>query len=312
MSINSIVTIGISPAWDMTCHVEGIEWGEHKKIVSQTLVPAGKALNISKALNGLGIKSIAAGLWGQPDYSQMRGVLSAEHPLIEPSLTLVDGKTRTNLNIVDTKNKREMHLRSECGLAGRQSLKRLADDLAAMDSMDTAVFAGATPDEFLDECLSVVNVCRRKGAKIAVDTSGAALETFVKAGGLYLIKPNFEELCQLLGQRLEDDAASIISAARSLCDSVDVVLVSRGARGALAITKEAAVECAAKENRPALSTVACGDYLLAGFLSQTDTGDMSAALSTGVRVATAKVWGLTEEANWHYSINRIEVDVKMY
>jgi fructose-1-phosphate kinase PfkB-like protein len=61
---HTIITIGLSPAWDRTIEVAGIEWGEHKIVSSQKIIPAGKALNINRSLAQMGIKSIAAGLWG--------------------------------------------------------------------------------------------------------------------------------------------------------------------------------------------------------------------------------------------------------
>ncbi|MBL7214897.1 MAG: hypothetical protein ISS71_04390 [Phycisphaerae bacterium] len=117
-------------------------WGEHKKILAQALVPAGKALNISKALDWLKVHSTAAGLWGRIDCQQMLEVLAADYPYIRPSFTVAAGKTRTNLTVVDTRHRREMHLRAECRLAGHDSLRQLAADLNAMDSTGLAVFAG--------------------------------------------------------------------------------------------------------------------------------------------------------------------------
>ena len=56
MKKNQIITVGICPCWDITCYVDGVEWGDHKKITSQTFVPAGKALNISRALAWMGVE----------------------------------------------------------------------------------------------------------------------------------------------------------------------------------------------------------------------------------------------------------------
>ena len=55
---NPIITVGFSPAWDITSYVDDIEWGQHKTISSQMIVPAGKPLNISKALAWMSKKSI--------------------------------------------------------------------------------------------------------------------------------------------------------------------------------------------------------------------------------------------------------------
>ena len=59
----SIITVGLSPAWDITCRGKNLNWGGHENIDEQTITPAGKALNVSKALAWMGRESIAAGLW---------------------------------------------------------------------------------------------------------------------------------------------------------------------------------------------------------------------------------------------------------
>ena len=308
MSENSIVTVGISPCWDMTCFVDGIAWGEHKRIASQTRIPAGKALNISKALNWLEADSTAAGLWGLGDYQQMLDMLAVDYPHVMPSFTISDGKTRTNLTVVDTRHGRDMHLRAECELATDDSLKQLSADLNALASVGTMVFAGSMPEGCLDGCVSLVKQFCDKGVNVVVDTSGCALQEIVRAGGLYAIKPNFEELCELLGREIDNDTASVIEAGRSLCDSVEIVLVSRGADGAIAITKDAAIECKLKQaTHDVVNTVACGDYLLAGFLSQMG-GDLKVALETAVKVATARAWGLTETMTWEQASQMINVE----
>ena len=91
---NSIITVGISPCWDKTCYIDGIEWNEHKVIHSHTIVPAGKALNVSKSLAGMSRKSIAAGLWGKSDYQQLVESLSDTRNFIDLKLTVVEGRTR--------------------------------------------------------------------------------------------------------------------------------------------------------------------------------------------------------------------------
>lgn len=311
---NAIITVGFCPCWDVTCRVEGIEWGEHKRIASQSAVPAGKALNISKAMNWLGIGTAAAGLWGQSDYPQMLETLKADYPLITPCFTVVSGKTRQNITLIDTKAKREMHLRADCRLAVQNSLRQLKTDLDnIVTPASTVVFAGAIPDGFLDECLSLIKHTRDKGAKIAVDTSGSALKEIIKIGGLSLIKPNLEELCQLLGRPIQNEVASIVEASRSLCNSVNIILVSRGADGALAITSKDAFQCYAKTNRfNVVNTVGCGDYLLAGFLSQMDAGDIHQALLTGVKVATAKACGFSETTSWPTVDRKFDADIFTY
>ena len=311
MKEDKIITVGIGPCWDITCCVDGAEWGDHKNVTSQSIVPAGKALNISKGLAWLKTGSVAAGLWGESDRERLVEDLSGINDFVDTRFTFTGGTTRRNVTVVDTKNSREMHLRAECKLATKESLKRLGDDLEDITtSASTVILAGAMPEELLEECSGLIARVRGKGAKIVIDTSGPALRSILQVGVVYLVKPNLEELCQVLRRDVSDDVSSIVQAARTLVDKANIIIVSRADKGAVAVTKENAFECKVKTTKyKAVNTVSCGDYLLAGVVAQLGHGDISQALAAGVKVASAKVWGLTEKMDWTQANEIIEAKV---
>ncbi|MBE0535147.1 MAG: hypothetical protein IH624_05705 [Phycisphaerae bacterium] len=305
-----IVTVGVCPCWDVVCHVEGISWGDHAKITSQRCVPAGKSLNVSKALAWMGAPSVAAGLWGQSDYDSMAASLDADRDLVGVHLTAAAGQTRHNVTVVDTRNSREMHLRAPSALATAESLRALSEDLSGLVAAETVfVFAGSLPeDELLGGVIEMIRGLRRCGARIVVDTSQNALKRLVETGDIDVIKPNLAELRDLVGSSVGDDMRQITSAAQSI-SGVRTVLVSRGANGAVAVRgKEAFSGAACDRDRSAASTVGCGDWLLAGFLSASDE-PLDAALARALRVATAKAWGWHESKTWHEAAAAIEVEV---
>lgn len=227
-------------------------------MAAQQCVPAGKALNISRALAWMGSKSTAAGLWGRGDYEQMREALRALREHIDICMTAVEGQTRRNVTIVDTHNVREMHLRAESALAGTQPLNLLADDLERLVGEESVcVFAGAMPEgELLDDAITMIDKLRNRGAKIVADTSGKALKRIVDLGDIWIIKPNVEELSELVGCSVADSAEAVAAAARELCDRVETVVVSRGRKGALAVGVGGALSGVARtEQDAAVSTV---------------------------------------------------------
>lgn len=310
---NRIITVGFCPCWDITCRVHSIRWGQHKRIASQTSVPAGKALNISKSLNWQGVASLATGLWGQTDNAEMLEFLKNNAPLITPYFTAVPGKTRQNITLIDTESHREMHLRADCQLSKPKSLQRLKLDLAKIITpADTVVFAGSMPTAHLSACISMIKQSRSKGAKIVIDSSGPALTNAVKIGGLYLIKPNLEELSELLGHPVRNLPGEIIKASRTLCDQVGIILVSRGKDGAIAITRDTAISCRVRQDIKAVNTVGCGDYLLAGFLAGIQTGDLCKALTAGVQAATARACGLSDKITWPAALRKMKVEISEY
>jgi len=308
----SIITIGLSPAWDVICRGRNINWGLHRKIDEQTIRPAGKALNVSKALAWMGQRSIAAGLWGSDDHPQMLTAVRRLSPAIRVKLTAVAGRTRQNITILDSASNKEMHLRDKSRLASAKTLKKLQADLAKIVHKGSiCVFAGAMPDcGLLGDIVRIVEFCKSRRAKIVLDTSGRPLKEIVDTGSAWLIKPNVEELCELLGEQVKDGPVSLARAGRKLLDKVEIVLISRGAKGGVVVTKNGAWQGRCAGRAKIFSTIGCGDFLLAGVLKALEDGSgTELALKTAIKVATARAWGRTEKISWPDVKSRIHVQV---
>jgi len=318
-----IVTVGLCPSWDTVCRFEGIDWGEHKTVSSAGSRPAGKALNISQALAWMGRKNIAAGLWGRDDYQQMLKAMRSLGGLVKVKMTAVDGGTRRNITVVDTANDREMHLRNRSELASKKALRKLEADLRAIvHKGSVCVFAGMMPeDEFVGDVVRIIKSCRERGAKIVVDTYGDALKRILETGAAWLIKPNVEELRELLGKQVPDNPTALAEAGRKLLVKAEIVVISRGRKGGVVVTKKGAWQGRCIGRGRVLSTVGCGDYLLGGFLkglkNKSDAGsalvsakaEAVAGLGTAIKVATAKAWGWTDKMSWPDVQSKIKVQV---
>jgi len=308
-----IVTIGLSPAWDISCRGRDLEWGRHLDLDEQVIRPAGKALNVSYALAWMGGQSVAAGLWGREDYDEMRRAVERLGGPIDVHMTAAEGRTRQNVTVVDTLRHREMHLRRRSDLASERSLRQLNADLSKLvHAGDVCVFAGATPaGALLEPTVDLVRTCHRAGARIAADTHGPALGGIVETGLPWLIAPNVEELCELLGFAVDDAPERLAEAGRRLLNKMDMILISRGEKGALIVTKDGAWNGRCETQGAVLSTVGCGDCLLAGFLAGArETGDPAAALARGLQVATARAWGWMDRQSWTQVDKKIVVTVE--
>ncbi len=312
MRSDQIITIGLSPAWDITCRGRNLDWDLHQHIDGQTVRPAGKALNVSKALAWMGHRNIAAGLWGRDDHKQMDTAVRKMWPEIRLKMTTVPGGTRQNVTVVDTATNKDMHLRNRSRLASRSSLRKLRGDLGRIVKKgNICVFAGTMSDgELLADVVRLVEFCRDRGARIALDTSGDALRQIVDTGIAWLIKPNVEELRELLGQPVKDGPVSLARAGRELLDRVEIVLISRGARGSVVVTRDGAWQARCLSRKPVLSTVGCGDSLLAGFLkAHVDKSNVPSALKTALDVANNKAWGMCEAGTFEQLASFAEASI---
>ena len=305
-----IITIGLSPAWDISCRGKNLDWGQHAELDAQVVRPAGKALNVSRALVWMGRESVAAGLWGREDYEPMLEAVQRLGGLVQARMTRVEGRTRENITVVDTRRRREMHLRHKSELATSAALRRLSADLRRLAGEDDiCVFAGSMPTgRLLEPAVALVQACRDMGGRIVVDAHGPALKAIVDAGLPWLIAPNVEELAELLGSPVADTPAKLAAAARGLLEKVEIVLISRGKKGAIVVTKTGVWEGHGVGQGKVLETVGCGDYLLAGFLAGTSEAHPArAALEQALKVATARAWGRTETETWRRTKGQIRV-----
>jgi 1-phosphofructokinase family hexose kinase len=135
----------------------------------------------------------------------------------------------------------------------------------------------------------LVEVGHAAGVPVAVDATGPALLAAVEAGA-DLVKPNREELEEVLGRRLAD-LAEVIDGARDLRRrGVGTVVVSLGAEGAL-LVDDSPPTLAVPPPVQARSTVGAGDTLLAGYL-----GSLVAGHTPASALAVAVAWGAAAAA----------------
>jgi 1-phosphofructokinase len=158
--------------------------------------------------------------------------------------------------------------------------------LLTAGAADWVVASGSLPPATpTDVYARLVTRLGAHGIKLAVDTSGPALAQAVAAGAA-LVKPNREELSEVVGWEVWS-LADAINAAESLRNrGAHAVLVSLGPDGAVLVDDDGVIhgECPVEFPR---SSVGAGDCLLAGFLAAGARGED--ALATALQWAAAAV-----------------------
>jgi len=153
---------------------------------------------------------------------------------------------------------------------------------------DFLVVSGSFPPDFPIEFIGdLKRVCDEKGAKLILDTSGPFLAEAVKQK-VYLLKPNYQELCDLAGIK-SDDLHDVKGIAQGLIETsgVEILVVSLGANGATIVTSKESHHIHAPKV-PVKSTVGAGDSMLAGLVYALSKGEtLREALRWGVACGTA-------------------------
>lgn len=277
----------LNPSLDRTVFIEGLRRGAVNRANGASYQPSGKGVNVARALHANDIETVAVlpvgGMHGACliELLQGEGVATVAVP--------IGGDIRVNLSIVEPGG--TVTKLNEPGPALRPSeidaLLSAAEELAS--SVSWFVVSGSLPGGVPETIYhDLVVALSKAGAQVALDTSGAALASGVRAGP-DLVKPNLYELGEVTGRgprtgglRTIGDA---LGASRRLVDlGCRSVLASLGADGALLVGQGAAFHGEALVTR-VKSAVGAGDALLAGFLAGGGKGHGS--LSEGLAWAGA-------------------------
>jgi len=283
-----IVTLTPNPSLDRTVSIAELQRGEVHRATASRLDPGGKGVNISRALTAHRAPTLAVLPAGGPQGNLLAELLAEAG--IEVAIVPIGGSIRANIALVEPDGTTTKINEPGPLLSGSEHDALLAGAVAALaDKPSWLVGSGSLPPG-VDEDLyaRLVRRCRDAGVNVAIDASGPALRHAVTAGP-DLIKPNLEELEELVDRSLTTLREVLDAAADLVAHGVATVVVSLGGDGALLVSESVVAHAVAPVSSP-LSTVGAGDALLAGYLYATGNGSGAVeALCTGVAWGAAAV-----------------------
>jgi len=283
-----IVTLTPNPSADRTVSIAELQRGEVHRATASRIDPGGKGVNIARALTAHKASTLAVLPAGGPQGHLLAELLREAG--IAVAIVPIGGSTRANLALVEPDGTTTKINEPGPLLSGAELEALLAGAAATLaDRPSWMVGSGSLPPGVDDSLYAgLVRRCHAAGVRVAVDASGAPLRLAVEAGP-DLIKPNLEELEELVDRSL-DTLGDVHAAGVALVgNGVGTVVVSLGGHGALLVSSSAVAHATAAVPSP-LSTVGAGDALLAGYLYATGSGSTAVqALCTGVAWGAAAV-----------------------
>ncbi len=279
-----IVTVTLNPSLDRTLAVAELARGEVVRADSTLEDPGGKGVNVTRFLTAHGTRSVAVLPSGGSIGRALIGAL--DDAQIPYRAVPIAGATRSNVTVVEPDG-----TTTKLNEPGPDLSEAEVDALVAAVAEEArpggwVVVAGSLPAGMDTSIISrLAQVARDAGARFALDASGAAL-----ADGLAtrpdLIKPNDEELGEILGRELTTFDEVLAGCQEARGRGARAVICSLGADGAVLVDDDG-VWRVRGARVPVLSTVGAGDSVLSGFLHGGGQGPQ--ALREGVAWATAAV-----------------------
>ncbi|WP_417880968.1 1-phosphofructokinase [Vibrio sp.] len=263
-SSKKVVTITLNPALDLTGQLtDNLSVGSVSLVSSSTLHPAGKGVNVAKVLSDLGADVTVTGFLGadnQEAFCQLFKEINANDRFIR-----VSGATRINVKLVDQASEvSDINFPGvEVDQTAIEAFEATLDELA--NDHDYFVMAGSLPRGISPElCAQWIESLHQKGKKVIFDSSRQALKAGLNSHP-WLIKPNDEELSDLIGKELHS-IEDYQQAAQTLeSKGIDNIVVSMGSKGVMWLNQGQWLQ-AKPPKMAVVSTVGAGDTLVAGLI----------------------------------------------
>ena len=259
----SIVTLTLHPALDKSTTTESIVPDHKLRCTALRIDAGGGGLNVSKGIRKLDGQSTAVFPFGGANGRLLCTLL--EEAGIAMQTVEVPGDTRESFSVTEQKANQQYRFT----LAGGEITEAEADQcLELVKKIQPAwlVASGSLPLGLPTDYLKkVAGLAKKMGAKLILDTSGAALQA-AAGEGVFLLKPNLTELSALAGvdhlemNEVDDAALQIIRAGKC-----EVVVVSLGPQGALLVTRDGFEHIPAPMVKKQ-TTVGAGDSMVAGMV----------------------------------------------
>jgi len=306
-----VVTLTMNPSIDLSVSVERVAPFHKLRCGFGRRDPGGGGINVARVIKRLGGDVTAiypiGGTLGQllhhlVEQEEIRGLTITIAAEMREDFTVFEEGTGAQYRFVlPGPHFAEPEWGACLAMIGK--LERSARFVVASGSLPPGV-----PADFYGRIATLV---KQAGAKIVVDSSGAALQAALQAG-VYLVKPSLNEFRQLTDARLETQS-DWIRACRSLIDGgrVEVVALTLGEQGALVVTRDRILRAQALAIKP-VSVVGAGDSFLGAMIWSLAGGDdMETALRYGVAAGSAAMLMPGTELCQREDVDRLVNDVKL-
>lgn len=305
----SIVTVTVNPCIDKSCVVERV-LADRKLAASRVRRdPGGGGLNVARVVSRLGGDVCALWTSGGRVGAALADLLDAEG-LSHAEVPIAD-EVRENLIVGEEESGQQYRFGMPGPALTEDEQARWADELRERaEGARYVVFSGSLPGSASLEWFGRLLAAVPEGVRVVVDTKRGPLQRALEHG-VYLVKPNVEELEDIADRELDDEGA-ILGVAREVIErgGCEVVLVSLGRGGALLVTAEHA-ERFTSPSVKLRSKIGAGDSMVGGLVQALDAGaTLSDATVRGVAAGTAAVMTegteLCHAKDVHHLLGRVE------
>lgn len=300
-----IYTITFNPALDYMVQAEKFEIGKINRSKSETIVPGGKGLNVSRVLRNLGFDSTSLGFIAGFTGKELKRRIE-EYGIKTDMIEVEEGITRINVKI---SSDIETALNANGPIITEKNIEQLIEKIEKFNSADTVILSGNIPKNLDNNIYE--RICKKlldKKVRFIVDSSQELLINSLKYEP-FLIKPNREELEETFNIKIQTKE-QIMEYAKKLQEmGARNVLISLGGDGALLLTEENKTYSKRAPDGKVINTVGCGDSMVAGFVAGYEkNNNFEQALEMGLAAGSASAF--SEELATKEEVDKLLTQMK--
>jgi 6-phosphofructokinase 2 len=298
-----IVTLTLNPSIDAACQAEEVHPIRKIRTSDERFDPGGGGINVARVIRELGGEAlavyVAGGITGAA-LTEMVAAIGLPHRPIP-----IAGLTRVSHVVYERSSGDEYRFVPSGPPISQRELNACLAEIKTLDAEYVVVSGSVPPSVSPEFYVEVAEVVARGGGRLVLDTSGAALSRTL-ARGVYMVKPNLQELESVAGRRLpslgEQEAAghALVTEKRA-----SIVTVSLGADGALLASAAGCLRLRGPRVETK-SAVGAGDSFLAGMTFGLAQGrPPEEAFALAVAAGTAAVLTMGTELCRREDVERI-------
>lgn len=265
-----ISTVTLNVSIDKAYKIKGsVESGKVIRVLECNNTAGGKGLNVSRVISICGEEVLATGFVGGHCGALVEELL--ENDNIKNQFTHVNSETRSCINILDENNISTEFLEKGSYVNENEIDKFIEDFNKIIDNSNIITISGSVPQGVpTDIYATLIKMIKDKNKKVILDASGDLLKEGIKALPT-MIKPNSEEMENLLGISINNREEVIKSAIKLYESGIELVVVSLGGDGALLVCEEGVYHGKPPKIK-VVNTVGCGDSMVAAFAVAMERG----------------------------------------
>lgn len=290
-----ILTVTLNPAVDTRYEIKDFQIGKVFRSENGRKTPGGKGLNVARVLNNLEAEVLTTGYLGGSTGDWIEKKLEEKN--IKTSFKRIKGETRVCLAILDENNQSEI-LEKGPIIEKEEQENFLVHFQKIIENTEIICCSGSLPRGVdLDFYKKIIKIGKSFGKKVILDTSGKTLLNSLEENP-FLIKPNKDELEDILNIKLNDEIAIVENGKKLQNMGAKNIMISLGKDGCIFIGEKEVFKAKIPKGIEVLNPIGSGDSSVAGFAYALSKGkeikecvkySMACGISNAMSLETGKV-----------------------